>query len=141
MTLICGEHVIGEVTDYDFENWHNYGKLQPGPDSAAYRPLLDDYARLDALIEADVDAEDDAARDARDALQDRFDALGLRLVTRVGAQVIHDFHPTDDDGGVYWRWGEPRGQGEPPHNQPLQRTGAAGMLTRIRTWLGRGPGR
>ncbi len=28
-----------------------------------------------------------------------------------------------------------------PHNHPLQRTGAAGKLNRVRMFLGRGPGR
>lgn len=105
LQLVSGTHVLGEVRWTDVDNFNNYGMLRPGADWPQYRPLFDEYRRLDDAVES-MDVEDagfDAAREARDAQQERFDSLHLALDDGTRRTPVHDVHPTDDEGGIYWR--------------------------------------
>ena len=78
--LMCDEHVLGEVLHDDFENWHNNGKLIAGPDMPLYRPLFDEYRRLDRAA-GDVEASNwtETTGDAVWEKQSEIDSLNLRF--------------------------------------------------------------
>jgi hypothetical protein len=104
---MCGDDVLGEVVHRDCENWHNYGSLIAGSDLPRYRRLLDEYRRLD-LAASDVESSNwtEAIGDAPWDWQREIDCLNLCLQDPSSGESwpIWEFHPTDDSGGVYWRF-------------------------------------
>ncbi len=97
------------------ENWHNYGRLKPGPDYERYREPLEQLLAAqrasDALYESDElipDAELDRAEDRKEHAEQVVDQFVLYLEDAGTRQVtfIHDFHLEDDQRGVYWRFGK-----------------------------------
>lgn len=113
--LKCGLDTVGIVLLETSENWHNYGRLAPGPDYEHYREALEQFLAAEqaceALMDSDEpvsDAEFKLASDRTDRAERTLDQFGFYFEERHTAKVhpIHDFRPLESLSSVYWRWEE-----------------------------------
>lgn len=112
--LKSGTDTVGTILFDTFENWHNYGRLQPGPDYERYRQPLEQVWETrqvyKALFNGDnlVPGEDlKQAENDSDQAEEALEKFNFYLEETDTAQIlpIHDFRPDGDHGSVYWRWG------------------------------------
>lgn len=112
--LRCGLDTIGSVTWETGENWHNYGRLEPGPDYWRYQEPLEQLWAADQALEELLESEqvkpDEELQQAEERKEDAYQKLGkfdlyLEETDTHQVQSIHDFHIIDAHGGVYWRYG------------------------------------
>ena len=113
--LKCGSDTVGTVRYDTFENWHNYGRLKPGSDYERYREALEEFLAAEKALDTLNDSEDAVSDVAEEQAQDRkeraievldqFDFY-LETINTTKVYPIHDFHPLEDIGSIYWRWGK-----------------------------------